>query len=131
MSRDDRIEGHWRWHAAPDLPMPVTDVDWPGRADFLTKLATVEAAARQRHMKGSSTCRVCGETNGSSSFTFGGWEWPDGFVHYLRDHGVRPTADFEAFVTGFDTGPLPKGAQTLPHRRPPSFPHRNHMRGRP
>ena len=116
MRTDLRQEGMWRWERQPDLPTPVTDVDWPGREDFLEHLAAVEEAAHQFHFKGFSICRVCGEVNGSSSFTSGIWEWPDGFAHYIRDHGVRPTPDFEAFI--------------LSHEAMTGSPS-DHMRGRP
>lgn len=93
-----RIEGYWRTSYAPELPMPATDVDWPERDRFLPLLDDVQKAARARYTKGMSTCRICGETNGSIEYELDEWKWPEGLRHYLSDHGVRPTADFEAFV---------------------------------
>jgi len=95
-----RIEGYWRAPYAMDLPMPVTDVEWPERLHFLTLLDEAEEAAREHHTKGMSKCRVCGEMNGSVEYELGGWRWPEGLRHYLSDHGVRPTHDFEAFILG-------------------------------
>jgi len=39
---------------------------------------------------GVSPCRFCGAANGSAERTDGVYLWPEGFAHYLRDHGVRP-----------------------------------------
>lgn len=127
----ERREGHWRWHAEPDLPMPVPDAEWPGRDAFLALLPRVEAAARQQHYKGFSTCRICECVNGSSSYTLGGWEWPSGFMHYLKEHGVRPSAAFEAFV--LDRGPRLPSADHKPamSRRLPAFPPRGSNPRRP
>lgn len=97
---DVRIEGYWRASYAPELPMPVTDVDWPERTRFLVLLDEAEEASRKHYTKGMSKCRVCGDMNGSVEYELGGWRWPEGFRHYLTEHGVRPTPDFEAFVLG-------------------------------
>jgi hypothetical protein len=32
--------------------------------------------------------------NGTREYTDGMWFWPEGFVHYVRDHGVRPRREF-------------------------------------
>ena len=96
----DRIEGYWRASYAPELPMPTPDVEWPERDEFLAKLTMVERLAREFHTKGWSNCRVCGDMNGSVEYALDGWRWPEGLVHYLSDHGVRPTPDFERFVLG-------------------------------
>ncbi len=93
-----RIEGYWRNGDEPQLPMPVPDVDWPGRTEFLSRLGAMEARSRTTHYKGWSNCRLCGKMNGSKEYSLGQWSWPEGLAHYLRDHGVRPTPDFEAFV---------------------------------
>ena len=126
MRPETRKEGHWRWAMEPNLPMPEPDADWPGRDAFLPLLHRLEDAARETHFKGFSTCRLCGRVNGSSSFTLDGWEWPSGFAHYLEDHGVRPTADFEAFVLArapslgdaASKGPAPHRLPSFPPRGP-------------
>lgn len=43
---------------------------------------------------GSSTCRICGESNGSKEYTDGTYRWPEGFAHYLLEHGVKPAQEF-------------------------------------
>lgn len=102
----DRIEGYWRTHYAPELPLPVIDVPWGDRDAFLERLAAVERVADRWQSKGWSNCRVCGCINGSAEYHLGGWGWPDGYAHYLRDHGVRPGSDFEVFILGVELSGL-------------------------
>lgn len=108
---EDRVEGYWKGRVTPDLPMPIPDIAWAGRDAFLTRLDAVERIAPERHTKGFSLCRLCGEANGSSEYRMGGWRWPEGLRHYLADHGVRPSADFEAFVdrTAIEASPSQDG----------------------
>lgn len=56
--------------------------------------------------KGYSPCRICGLNNGSAEYRFAldgetTFIWPEGYMHYIRDHGVRPDPDFEAAVTAY------------------------------
>lgn len=48
--------------------------------------------------KGWSNCRLCGRPNGSRDLTDGTYVWPEGFGHYIEQHGVRPPAGFVAHV---------------------------------
>lgn len=48
-----------------------------------------------RACMGFSPCRMCGRPNGALELSDGEFVWPDGFSHYVRDHGVRPP---DAFV---------------------------------
>ncbi len=107
---EDRIEGYWKGRLTPDLPMPVGDVRWDEREAFLERLDALERFATERHTKGFSLCRLCGEVNGSSEYRMDGWRWPEGLRHYLSDHGVRPSADFEAFVERVAADPPERGA---------------------
>ena len=43
---------------------------------------------------GLSPCRICGEFNGSSCLSDGTYQWPEGLVHYVRDHGVLLDQEF-------------------------------------
>jgi hypothetical protein len=47
---------------------------------------------------GHSTCRLCGKQNGASEYTVEHWTWPEGFQHYVLEHGVRPSPHFERFI---------------------------------
>lgn len=101
---EPRREGFWRSSMEPDLPMPVADVDWPQRDAFLTRFAQVEGKARRLAYRGMSRCRVCGKSNGCETLSYRNWEWPSGFLHYLRDHGVKPSDDFIAFIDANSQG---------------------------
>jgi hypothetical protein len=93
-------EGHWRHAAGEDskLPWPVPDPAWPGTAAFLRALDAAEAKAIVVDFMGISKCRLCGRANGSSEFRLRRWGWPEGYRHYIADHQVRPSPEFERFV---------------------------------
>lgn len=93
-------EGFWR-HADDrnsDLPFPEAGEQWNGQQEFLARLEEVEARARNLSYRGWSNCRLCGQANGSQTYDHAGWQWPSGYAHYLRDHNVRPSAEFAAFI---------------------------------
>ena len=96
--------GYWYSKEEPKLPMPVQqgpDSEWvlAGRpAAFAKLLNIVERLARCRGFKGSSKCRICGKRNGSMEYSYKGWMWPEGYMHYIKDHNVRPPMRFVAFV---------------------------------
>jgi hypothetical protein len=93
-------EGFWRSAAEPHLPMPTVDAEWHDRNTFISRLVALQRRARSTAYKGSAPCRLCDRRrNGSETFSLLGWEWPSGYLHYLTDHGVRPSAAFEAFVS--------------------------------
>lgn len=52
----------------------------------------------QRVQMGFSTCRFCGQPNGTAELTDGAYLWPEGLAHYLTDHAVRLSEEFAAFV---------------------------------
>lgn len=98
----DRIEGYWRVSKdeVSPLPWPEPDQNWEGRERFLSRLAQLEASGVGMDYMGYSQCRLCGRNNGTSEFIVDGWTWPDGLRHYIAEHGVRPSPQFEAFVLG-------------------------------
>lgn len=101
-ARTPRYEGFWRssLNAEESLPWPEPDSAWLDRAAFLQALRRVETTARKFVSAGFSLCRLCGTRNGNESFQADIWEWPEGFRHYVAEHQVRPTPDFESFVLG-------------------------------
>jgi hypothetical protein len=102
-------EGYWRSTAdeVRDLPWPVADTAWPGRVTFLAALDKVEPFAARVQYRGLSPCRICACDNGHETLLLDDWHWPAGYRHYIADHGVRPTAAFEAFVRMRDVSGLP------------------------
>lgn len=98
MQSGPRREGFWRSSMEPDLPMPIPDVAWAERGAFLKRFEQVEGKAQSLSYRGMSRCRVCGKPNGCATLSMTGWEWPSGLLHYVRDHGVKPSDGFIAFV---------------------------------
>lgn len=75
---------------------------WKGKKIFLEALALIEARAETKSYKGWSTCRCCGEENGSQEFKFEKfglrWVWPEGYYHYVEEHNIRPGLAFQEFI---------------------------------
>lgn len=95
-----RREGFWYNIHEPELPMPVAGEHWEGQGVFLVLLGELEARAEAEVYRGMSTCRLCQRMNGSCTYQLGEWEWPEGLVHYVREHNVKPSPEFKTFVLG-------------------------------
>jgi hypothetical protein len=93
-------EGHWRSSVreSSELPWPKPDPQWRERATFLARLDRVELTATRIVYRGFSMCRLCGRRNGHESFRSARWEWPAGFRHYIAEHDVHPSPEFEDFI---------------------------------
>lgn len=63
-----------------------------------SKLYRLQKKAVEDDFEGSSFCRLCGETNGFSTYEYNGWEWPSGLMHYIRDHSYLPSKYFLRFL---------------------------------
>lgn len=94
------VIGYWAEQGKPDSPYPdpheLIDPDQPREERF----AVVDYLTRglvARAYLGRSRCRICGDPkNGHLELTDGTFLWPEGLVHYVRDHNVRlPTAFVE------------------------------------
>jgi hypothetical protein len=48
--------------------------------------------------RGLSSCRICGQLNGSKELTDETYCWPEGLAHYVADHDVRLPDDFVRHV---------------------------------
>lgn len=98
-------EGFWRELGHFNLPMPQPVEHWPDRVAFIGRLAIVETNLTPILMKGSSLCRVCNQENGIAEYQlhFRGatWAWPSGYLHYLKEHLVRPSLAFEEFINKY------------------------------
>ena len=96
-----KVEGHWRSHESSEenLPWPVaTDMQQPIKDYLLNSLRKVEEKAHSVGYRGISMCRICGCMNGSREYEHKGWVWPAGFAHYIEQHGVVPTQEFQKFI---------------------------------
>lgn len=99
-----QVEGYWNTkdNDYPQYPMPVRHNKKWKKSEFLVHLKVVQndldGKTSQGFMKGWSTCRVCQAKCGSSEFARGKYDWPDGLVHYITKHGVKPSDDFIEFI---------------------------------
>jgi hypothetical protein len=93
-------EGHWRRSVgeSSELLWPTPDPQWRERASFLARLDRVELVATRIAYRGFSMCRLCGKENGHEALRSVRWEWPAGFRHYVAEHDVRPSPEFEDFI---------------------------------
>jgi len=102
MTEIEYEEGYWRQSESEmsPLPWPTPDPGWSRRKEFLGKLEDLEVTSFHMDFMGYSRCRLCGRDNGASEFKASGWIWPEGYRHYIADHGVRPSVGFEEFILG-------------------------------
>ena len=66
-------------------------------------LLNLESSTQVRTVvyRGWSTCRLCGqgrEALGNREYSLGGWTWPQGYKHYVREHRVKPPDSFLSFL---------------------------------
>ena len=91
-----KIEGYWRTAWDNTLPWPQATED--KHIDFLRMLDAVELVTMTESYRGFSTCRLCGKFNGCQEFETPEYRWPEGFRHYVADHGVHPSEGFREFI---------------------------------
>uniref|UniRef100_A0A6M3L0S4 Uncharacterized protein n=1 Tax=viral metagenome TaxID=1070528 RepID=A0A6M3L0S4_9ZZZZ len=101
-------EGFWYGKKEPNLPFPKTSDDkkWMNKKiKFIRKLERIEDIIESSinigkisSYKGFSKCRICKQKVGSREFEFKNWIWPEGFLHYIEKHNIKPTDDFIKFI---------------------------------
>lgn len=104
------LEGFWHDPSTKESRKDTNDLprvelcamakSYPGKDAVVTMMAGVQAAAKQNRFKGWSTCRICGEKNGSTEYVLGNVRWPDGLMHYVTAHNVVLTGAFVQFLIG-------------------------------
>jgi hypothetical protein len=89
--------GFWWSEATPDLPHPrkFVDSEW-NSAERQAVIHYLESAYQTPvYYRGFSWCRFgCQGPNGSQDHTDRTFVFPEGFVHYIREHSVRPDDRF-------------------------------------
>lgn len=89
--------GFWRGHGSDNDQYPdvkdYVDYSWD-KSEKRQVLSHVTSGKEGRRQRGSSKCRICGESNGSTDITDGVYVWPSGFAHYITAHGVKPPQNF-------------------------------------
>ena len=93
--------GFWKSYDEPDLPMPEPEqkLRIPDKGKFYKNLFFIQQQKASVDLyKGYSLCRICGERNGSREYRYRGFIWPEGYIHYIKDHNVRPDEEFRKMV---------------------------------
>lgn len=87
--------GYWYSDEEQHLPNPYDyiDVTWDARERSIV-IDYLKNGNTKHSWRGSSSCRICGCSNGSTCLTDGVYIWPEGLVHYVQTHNVRPPAEF-------------------------------------
>lgn len=97
------VEGFWWSEREPHFPKPVSsDVEFEGKLEVLSALEKLEKniylhkkqAGSCIYFKGFSKCRCCKTSNGSMEFSYKNWKWPEGLMHYIKQHNVKPSDAF-------------------------------------
>lgn len=81
----------------PD-PREFVDTHWrdtrKGREEWDAVVAHLRGGRVQDASFGYSWCRICGRNdNGCKDMTDGTYLWPEGYLHYILEHGVKPPQD--------------------------------------
>jgi hypothetical protein len=85
-----------------EAPLPSVfdhiDRKWDPKERDLVAKHIADHRFRGESYLGDSVCRMCGRANGSADFKDGEYLWPEGLVHYVRDHHVRLPSAFVQHV---------------------------------
>ncbi len=104
-----RQEGFWCDNVYKDnlfkeFPYPKENqIEQNEIAEFISKLAKVESKAQKFSYLGYSECRICGKQNGNKTYYSDLFAWPEGYRHYIKEHGVKPSAAFVLHIRGLIT----------------------------
>lgn len=68
--------------------------------EFVKRLRIVETKTPTFSYMGHSECRICGMRNGTKTYYTDLFAWPEGYAHYIEEHGVKPSAAFVLHIRG-------------------------------
>ncbi len=92
-----RLIGYWKSEFEISLPHPINFVD--SEWDTNEKNKVIEHLNKSHFLPGVaagySYCRLCDKTdNGYREKSDGQFVWPEGFLHYVEEHNVKPPQEF-------------------------------------
>ena len=102
-NKPQRFEGFWWSEREPHFPKTVhSDVAFEGKDAVVEALEKLEKniylhkdrAGRCVYFKGSSQCRCCDIQTGYAEYSYKNWTWPDGLIHYVKVHNIKPSDAF-------------------------------------
>lgn len=101
-----RQEGFWCMkeeenHLFKEYPYPQVNEMTPEEIEsFINSLEKLESKTPFFRYMGYSNCRICGQQNGTQTYYTDLFAWPSGYKHYIKEHGVKPSAAFVLHVRG-------------------------------
>ena len=78
--------------------------------EWIDKLAAIEAILRDKGWwdgyAGYSDCHVCGCRNGDMEYrdTVSHFKWPNGYIHYIKEHNLKAGGIFAETIRDIDMG---------------------------
>ena len=91
-----KMVGYWSSSSKKDQypdPKKLVDSHWDLKERLLV-IDYLKSGRENDSFRGFSMCRFCECMNGSRDYTDGVYLWPEGFMHYLEIHSVKPDLDF-------------------------------------
>lgn len=100
-SIDGRIPiGYWQDDGPGSVQNSVAE-NWDSDERIMVmnylKLANDESNEQVKELqawRGLSFCRLCEEANGNSCVGDSHYNWPQGYIHYIEKHNVKPPQEF-------------------------------------
>ncbi len=124
-------EGYWKGDLPGQvnypLPIPNNYMNFQLIVEFLIQLCSIQDniekfGGSMEHPRGFSYCRLCNKMdNGAKEYSlpskeYGEVKWPEGLLHYYKDHRVIPSEEFYNFIKNvkeiFTYGPVTKKMKT-------------------
>lgn len=91
--KDKTFFGYWRREesAKSEFPFPTEYIDFNWDVEEKQKIiSTLKNAKVYESWMGWSNCRLCGIVNGSRCMIYNNLIFPEGLVHYIEKHFVKP-----------------------------------------
>jgi len=100
------VEGYWqRKGEICQYPFPKKTnekVDEVFLANLEHIMKTLNGTDNAKQYFGASNCRICDKYNGSNEYKINyldnEYRFPDGLIHYYKDHNVQPSMEFKEIV---------------------------------
>lgn len=97
--KDLKMIGYWWSKEEPHFPLPKHFIthSWNAKERSLV-INYLKQAEFYEGWMGESDCRICHSSNGATDLSDGTYVFPEGFVHYIEAHGVKPDQEFIDYV---------------------------------
>jgi len=102
---------------------------WLGKQYFASQLAAVEGILLNENVlqdfrfppviqyRSAIRCLACDTSVGGTVYSYGGWKWPQGLLHYVIEHNYRPTDAFISFIRGLNVKQIIKTDLSVVNQR--------------